>query len=323
MELYFKKPSKEARKAMSEAITKYASADKYDLIKSAEEDICNITNHEYAKVVNSGNSAILAVMSSFNGKIMIPDQGGWSGFIKTAQFLGFELIYLPTDWGLVNSRILKDKIREDKPEALFLTSFAGYTAEQPMRDIYGVCEEEGVILVEDASGALGDEKGWLANGNHSHIILASTGSPKIVNVGNGGFISSNNRDIFENKDILKTLRADPITCAGISVEINNSHKILSKTISSTLYLKNELENVLHPEKRGINVIIEVKEPRRYAQRLRSTLKVHGGGMITKCPLYNRVLDDAVALEIKNLDINCLTPENLDIILKTVRESGKF
>jgi hypothetical protein len=319
MDLYFKRPSKEARKAMSEAVTKHTSGDKYDLIKSAEEEICNITNHEHAKVVNSGNSAILAVMSSFKGKIMVPDQGGWSGFIKTARFLGCELIYLSTDRGLINPRILKDKLSENKPEALFLTSFAGYTAEQPLREIFDVCDEEGVMLVEDASGALGDEKGRLANGSHSHIILASTGSPKIVNVGNGGFISSNNRDIFENKYIFKTLRADPITCSGISQETINAKSVLSKTISSCHYLKNELENVLHPDKRGINVIIKTDESKKIARELRSQLKVHGGGMISNCPRYDRVLDNAVALEIKNLDIRCLTHENLELMVEIIRE----
>ncbi|MCE5215326.1 MAG: DegT/DnrJ/EryC1/StrS family aminotransferase [Methanobacterium sp.] len=323
MELYFKRPSKETRMAMCEAISRYSSKDKYNLIKSAEEEICNITNHKYAKVVNSGNSAILSVMSSFKGKIMVPDQGGWSGFIKTAHFLGFELVYLPTDWGLIDPKILHNRFQEEHPEALFLTSFAGYTAEQPIREIYDVCNEAGVVLVEDASGALGDEKSRLANGNHSHVIVASTGSPKIVNVGNGGFISTNDRSFFEDKFIFNTLKADPITCAGISIEIGNARKVLSKTISSCQYLKNELENVIHPDKRGINVIIKVKDPKIYSKMLRSQFNVHGGGIISKCPLYNRVLDDAVALEIKNLDINCLKTENLDIILKTVQESGNF
>ncbi len=29
--------------------------------------------------------------------------------------------------------------------------------------------------------------GMLGNGKHAHVIVASTGSPKTVNVGNGGF----------------------------------------------------------------------------------------------------------------------------------------
>ena len=81
MELYFKKPSKEARKAMCEAANKVESKNKY--IKSAENAVCNLTSHKYSKITNSGNSAILAAMSNFNGKILVPDQGGWSGFTGT------------------------------------------------------------------------------------------------------------------------------------------------------------------------------------------------------------------------------------------------
>lgn len=322
MELYYKKPSKEAREVMCEAIKHISSKNRNKFIQIAESEICNITRHKYSKVVNSGNSAILAVMSSFKDKIMVPDQGGWSGFIKIAQILGLEIIYLPTDWGLINKDTIHDIIREKEPEALFLTSFAGYTAEQPLKEIYEVCDEAGVVLVEDASGAVGDEEGKLANGNHSHVIIASTGSPKIVNVGNGGFISTNRREFIEDNYTLKALQADPITCAGISVEINNAKKILSKTISSCDYLKNKLDNVFHPDKRGINVIIKVKEPNKLAKFLRSELMVHGGGIISKCPRYDRVLDNAVALEIKNLAKLCLNFENMDKIIEIVNKFEK-
>jgi hypothetical protein len=314
MDLYFKKPSNEAREAMCKAINQISSRNQ--LIKSAEKEVCNLTNHKYSKIVNSGNSAIFTVMNNFQGKIMVPDQGGWSGFIKIAEYLGFELVYLPTDSGLIDPKQLIDVFIKEEPEALFITSFAGYTAEQPLKEIYEVCDEEGVVLVEDASGALGDETGRLANGKHSHIIVASTGSPKIVNVGSGGFISTNLECVFETP--LKFLQADHITCAGISQEIKHAPSTLAKTISSSSYLKAELEDVFHEDKRGINVICKADNPNKLAKELRTAIKVHDGGMISKCPRYDRILENAVALEIKNLDILCLTPENLDKIIEIVR-----
>ena len=315
MELHHKKPSKEAREAMCEAVNQIPS--KNQLIKSAEKDICNLTHHKYSKILNSGNSAIFTVMSNFQGKIMVPDQGGWSGIIKIAEYLRLEIIYLPTDEGLINPNLLDDILIKETPEALFLTSFAGYTAEQPLKEIYNVCDEEGVALVEDASGALGDETGQLANGKHSHIIVASTGSPKIVNVGNGGFISTDQEEVLETP--LKFLQADHITCAGISQEIKNAPSILSKTISSCSYLKEKLEDVFHEDKRGINVICKADSPKKLATELRTALKVRKGGMISKCPRYDRILEDAVALEIKNLDVRCLTRENLDRMIEFVND----
>lgn len=314
MELYFKKPSKEAREAMCEAVNQIYS--KNQLIKRAEEDICNLTHHKYSRIVNSGNSAIFAVMSNFQRKIIVPDQGGWSGTVKIAEHLGLDITYLPTNRGLINPDLLKDVLEKEKPEALFLTSFAGYTAEQPLKEIYNVCDEEEVLLVEDASGALGDLEGRLANGKHSHIIVASTGSPKIVNVGSGGFISTDQKEVLETP--LKFLQANHITCAGISKELKHAPSVLSKTISACSYLKEGLEDVFHEDRRGINVIYRADNPNKFSRELRAAIKVHGGGMISKCPRYDRILEDAVALEIKNLDILCLTPENLDTLVKTVQ-----
>lgn len=298
---------------MCEAVNQVSSRNQ--LVKSAEKDVCSLTGHKYSKMVNSGNSAIFTVMSAVKGKIMVPDQGGWSGAVKIAEHLGRDLIYLPTQEGLIDPHLLKEMLVKERPEALFLTSFAGYTAEQPIKDIYRTCSDEGVILVEDASGALGDETGRLANGKHSDIIVASTGSPKIVNVGNGGFISSDRKEVLETP--LKFLEADHVTCAGISQEIKRAISILSKTISSCSYLKDELEDVFHEDKRGVNVICKADKPGKLAKALRAAIKVRDGGMISKCPRYDRIMENAVALEIKNLDVRCLTTENLDMIIKTV------
>ncbi len=313
MELYFKKPSKEAQKAMCEAASQAYS--KNQLIKAAEEGVCNLTQHKYSKIVNSGNSAIFAVMGNFQGKIMVPDQGGWSGTVKIAEHLGLDVAYLPTDGGLINPDILNDVLEKERPEALFLTSFAGYTAEQPLKEIYNACHEEEVLLVEDASGALGDPEGRLSSGRHSSIIVASTGSPKIVNVGTGGFISTDQKEVLETP--LKFLDADHITCAGISQELKHAPSVLSKTTSACSYVKEELEDVFHEDRRGINVIFRADNPHKLSRELRAAIKVHGGGMISKCPRYDRILEDAVVLEIKNLDIGCLTPENLDTLIETV------
>jgi hypothetical protein len=317
MELYFKKPSKEARNAMCIAALECVS--KNDLIKSAESAVRNLTGHKYSKIVNSGNSAIFTVMGKFKGKIMVPDQGGWSGFIKIAEFLSLEIIYLPTFYGLIDPDVLYLTLQKEKPEALFLTSFAGYTAEQPLEEIHQICKEEGVILVEDASGGLGDGKGRLANSKYADVIVASTGSPKIVNVGNGGVISCNLKELMDFP--FRFLEADHITCAGITEEIKNAPSILSETISACDYLKKELDEVFHEDKRGVNVILKTENPKIMAQELRSFLTVHNGGMISKCPRYDRVMDKGIALEIKNLNTRCLTQVNLDQMISIVNNLG--
>lgn len=321
MELYFKKPSKKTRMAMSEAAKKidHASNRGFDEIRIAQDQISNLTNHEHVKMVNSGNSAILAAMDAFNGKILIPDQGGWTGFKNIAEFLGLEIVEVPTELGIIDPYTLDEIIRKYDPEALFITSFAGYMAEQPVKELFEVCEDRNVILVEDASGAIGDPQKKLANGSHSHIIVASTGSPKIVNVGNGGFISTNDNEFFrKSKFILKTLRADPITCAGIAEEAKNASDILLKTIESCNLIKKEFQSAINKDKRGISVALKTDDPKEIGYELRKNLNVEGRSIVTVCPRYERVMIDAVCLEIKNLDFRCLENARVNEIIQIVK-----
>ncbi len=321
MELHFKKPSKEARRAMCDAAIRidHASNRGFNEVKIAQDSISEITGHEHVKIVNSGNSAILAAMSSFKGKIMIPDQGGWIGFKNIAEFIGLEVVEVSTEHGIINPDTLEDIASKYKPEALFITSFAGYIAEQPVKEIFEVCNDNKIVLVEDASGGIGDKDKKLGNGSHAHVIVASTGSPKIINVGNGGFISTNDNALFKNsKTILKTLRADPITCVGISEEIKNSPFILSKTIEACDIVKKEFESAVHADKRGITVALETDDPKKAGYLLRQKLKADERSIITVCPRYERVMMDAVCLEIKNLDLQCLENDTLKEIIQIVK-----
>ena len=123
-------------------------------LKVVEESIRNLTGHHQVKIVNSGDAAILSVMSTLKGTVLIPDQGGWSGFAKIAHIMGLETRKIGTNMGIMVPEVLAEFLDKTPVTALFLTSFAAYTAEQPLKEIYQICDERDVLLVEDASGAL-------------------------------------------------------------------------------------------------------------------------------------------------------------------------
>jgi len=326
LELIFRRPSRTARKAMCQSALnlKHVPGGRYEEVSAAEEIVAETTGHEYSKIVGSGNSSILAVMNNFKERVMVPDQGGWSGFKKMADFRGIETVEVTTNKGLINPDVLNDSIKAESPEALFITSFAGYMAEQPVKDLYEVCEDNGVLLVEDASGSIGDPEKRLANGNHAHVIIASTGTPKTVNVGSGGFITTGDKKLLDNSNyLLKSLKADPVTCAGIAEEIKNAPETISKTLKSCEILKEELSelNIYHKYKRGINICISHDNPKRVSYNLRQSLKVDGGGIVTVCPRYDRIKEKGVCIELKNLDVKCLNRHNIlqvsEIILDVI------
>lgn len=331
MDLKFKKPSKKTQIVMSKMALGeipynelgFEQDDEIDCHKIAEDKLSNFTNHTSAKLVNSGNAAILGAMNSIEGAILIPDQGAWNGFKQIAKFLNKEIITINTNKGLIETELLKEVISENKDKlssknnALFLTSFGGYTAEQNIKEISKFAHEYDILIVEDASGAISDSKKQLANGKYSDIIIGSTGSPKIVNVGYGGFITTNDKSVFDkSKLLLKTSKINDVIASGIACELDFAEDNLNKTIDACNYLKNNLDDVIFADKRGINVILS-SEDKSLSFNLRNNLKLDSHGMVTKCPNYNRLKEKGVAIEIKNLDINCLNKDYLDFIIETI------
>jgi len=323
LNLTFKRPHLETREAMIRALKdKKLYPGTHPRIIDAQDKIKDFTGHKYARVVNSGNAAIMIAMNSLEDPFLIPDQGAWSGFLKLARFLKKEVIELKTDKGYLSLDLMEESLSKinTKPGALFITSFAGYTAEQPLKELFDFCNSNEIKLVEDASGGVGDPEARLGNGEHAHVIVASTGSPKMVNVGSGGFISTSQQDILDKSGILlRTMGCSPVTGAGIAREIDFSSASLIKTTGAVEYLKKKIGNVLHPDKRGINVIIPCQNPPETARGLRKSLNAEKKSIITTCPLYDRVLDRAICVEIKNLALESLNENNLQELMEILSE----
>ena len=313
----FKTPSKKARETMSKVAS--GEIDGTNFEESCIEKIKKLTSHDEVKITSSGNNSIFIALSAIKGDIIIPDQGGWHGFKQIAKFLNKTIITLKTDFGLIDPEDIDGlDIKEDS--ALIYTSFAGYCAEQDAKSISKYCRNNGIISIEDASAGIGDSENRL--GKHSDIILASTGSPKIINVGSGGFIAGNDEEIFKNTSMPQKLsKASEIICGGMDCELDNAEENLQITLDATDYIKKHLTNTLHPDKRGINVIIPHEDAKSVGWNLKQNLKTDKSGFITTCPNYNRVKARAIAIEIKNLDYRCLEKENLDKIIEEIEISN--
>ena len=308
----FKSPSQKTLEIMSEVA-------KGNIEKNFEEScidkIRDITTKEHVKITSSGNNSIFIALSAIKGDIIIPDQGGWHGFKQIAKFLDKNIITLKTDAGLISTDYL-DELEISDESALIFTSFAGYTAEQDIKSIVSYCKNNSITTIEDASAGIGDSEKKL--GCHSDIILASTGSPKIINVGSGGFIATNNKDVFTSTALPQKLsKTTEIICSGIDNEIDNVGKNLELSLNATEHVKKHIPNTLHADKRGINVIIPHENSKSICWDLKKTLTTDKSGIITTCPNYNRVKQKAICIEIKNLDYDCLEKENLDIIIDKV------
>ena len=308
----FKRPSQKTLEIMSE-VAKGNVNDNFE--ERCKDKIRKLTSHEKVEITSSGNNSIFIALSAIKGDIIIPDQGGWHGFKQIAKFLDKKIITLKTDFGLINPDYL-DEMHIKEGSALIFTSFAGYCAEQNIENISKYCNDRNIITIEDASAGIGDSENKLGNGKYSDIIIASTGSPKMINVGSGGFISTNRIEIFETTRLSQKLsKTNEIICSGIDSEIDNVGKNLEVTVNATDYLKKHIPNVIHKDKRGVNVIIPHDDAKSICWDLKKTLTTDKSGFITTCPNYNRVKTKAIAIEIKNLNYDCLEKEHLDKILE--------
>ena len=308
----FKRPSDKTLKVMSEVAK--GNIEK-DYNESCINKVKDLTGKEHALMTASGNNSIFIALSAIEGDIIIPDQGGWHGFKQIARFLNKNIITLKTDLGLINTDYMDD-LNFKENSALIFTSFAGYTAEQDVKAISSYCQNSGITTIEDASAGIGDKENKLAN--QSDIILASTGSPKMINVGSGGFVASDHEDVFKKTSLPQKLsKTSEIICSGIDNEIDNVGKNLELTLNATEHVKKHIPNTIHANKKGINVIIPHDDAKSKCWDLKNQLPLDKSGFITTCPNYNRIKEKAICVEIKNLDYSCLKKENLDIIIEKV------
>ena len=308
----FKAPSDKTLEIMSEVAKGNVRKD-YEA--SCINKIKDLTNKDYAKMTSSGNNSIFIALSAVEGDIIVPDQGGWHGFKQIAKLLNKNVITVKTDLGLINTDYIDD-LDIKKSSALIFTSFAGYAAEQDVESICRYCNDNGILTIEDASAGIGDSHNHL--GRNSDIILASTGSPKIVNVGSGGFISTDDEEVFKKTALPQKLsKTTQIVCSGIDNELDSVEKNLEVSLNATDYVKKHIPDTIHINKRGLNVIIPHENAKSICWNLKKSLTTDKSGFITTCPNYNRVKQNAICIEIKNLDYSCLEKEHLDIIIDEV------
>lgn len=261
------------------------------------EKLKEFTKHNNIRITDRGNSAIfvaLAMAKKVNPKpfLLIPDQGGWISFRTYPSLLGFDIKEIQTKRGILNLKTLEEGTKN--ASALIMTSFAGYFAEQPLQKISEICKKNECLLIEDASGALGDKT--LCNGDFSDIIVGSFGRWKPIGLGYGGFISARNKEFFEQAK-------EPFSLVRVHKNIYGellpllTRKRLKNLLKLQEKVKKELKGVeiFHEYKRGLNVVTEYNtKVLKYCHKKNYPYVL--------CPTYIRVNEKAISIELKRLDL---------------------
>lgn len=280
--------------------------DNPDKVKEVIKRLKKLTHQKYIRITDCGNSAIfvalqIAKKSNSRPLFLIPDQGGWISYKRYPHFFNFKIKEVKTDYGIIDLEDLKEKVQE--ASALIVTSFAGYFAEQPMKEISKICKKAKCLLIEDASGALGDNS--LCQGKYSDIILGSFGKWKVVDYGYGGFISTSDPQHFScAKEAFSMIKVHPKIYAEILPHLNN--KRLKALLELSLKVKEELKDyqIIHKDKRGPNVVVKF-DPKvvEYCQK--------NDYYHILCPNYIRVNEKAISIELKRLSLEEIEKKQKD------------
>jgi dTDP-4-amino-4,6-dideoxygalactose transaminase len=267
----------------------------HNIIKSIQK----LTQHKYVRLLNRGNSAILASLiaakeTSKKTVVLIPDQGGWYLYEKLIKKSGLEPKRLATDDGLVDQTTLERQLNDQKTLAFLYTQPAGYYADQPSKDIYTVCQKHDCFVIMDASGSIGSD---LCDGNYADFIVASLNAWKPLDVGYGGILTSKNIDL-DNLKIASHQEFDAKYKKKLTEKLTTIKTRYHQLFTHCAQIKHDLQSfkILHPGKNGIVVIVAFDNEEQKKGILDYCLRNDLDYEL--CPREIRVNRKAISIEVK-------------------------
>ncbi len=258
------------------------------------EIIKKITGHKYVKLVSKGNAAIMAslIIAKKSGydNILIPDQSAWMNYLDYPKLFGLETKKIKTNEGLIEdfSR-LKDNV-------LLYQNPAGYFAHQDSKKIYKN-KGKGLIIM-DVGGSFGLD---FIDGNDCDLMLGSFGRWKIINLGYGGFISSNDKDLLnKGKEIYRSAPIGEKYYEELLERLENidtrKNFLLNKR-KQVLKIFSDY-NIVHKNRKGLNIIVKFNSEKQRKEIIGLCEK--NNLPWKECPCYIRLEEKAISIEIKRL-----------------------
>ena len=240
-----------------------------------KDKLKELTKHDNVVITSRGNTAIKAAVK---GKLLIPEEGGWISYKK------FDHLTVKCNNAKIDLEDLKKKV--ELVDSFIYQNPGGYFAEQPMEEIYEICKGKCKVIV-DVSGGIGTK---LCNGDYADFIVGSFGKWKLVEAGEGGFISSNQDLNLEDSDVSEK----------VEVALNKLPeriKYLTEKRKRIIEDLNEF-NVLYPNDLGFVVVVTFSNDNEKEKLMKYCVK--NGLEHTECPRYIRVNKQAISIEVKRL-----------------------
>ena len=256
-----------------------------------------LVNKNYLMFTDRGNSSIWISLKLCKYKgienILIPDQGGWFKYKEFPKKLGMNVNLINTDYGLIDTSDLKNKIR--KNSALIVNSLPAYAFEEKnINEIEKICNKKDFLMINDGSGSIGTSLC-----KQGDIVLGSFGKWKPINLKYGGFIATDKKEYFNYFAKNFDNKIKPFYQV-LFMKLKKLDKRRKKFHEIQNQIKKELNDfdIIHKDKKGINVIVRFNNEQERDKIIGYCKK--NNYQFTVCPWYIRVMDDAISIEIKRI-----------------------
>lgn len=203
----------ETKKALAEFIltTNRLSMDTKCL--EFEQSFANYQGRKFAVLFNSGASANLAMLQSLKnlGKLKDEDKIGFSALTwstNTMPIIQLGMVPVPLDCKIESLNVMSENLMERLEQvpdikAVFLTNVLGFLGD--IEKIRNLCQEKGIILIEDNCESLGTESN---NGKAGNFGLGASFSFFVahhMSTIEGGMVCTDDEDFAE---MLRIVRAN-------------------------------------------------------------------------------------------------------------------
>ncbi len=202
----------ETKQALSEFILQSDRLSMSHQCAMFEKEFSIFQNSKDAVLFNSGGSANLAMFQTLKnlGELSDGDRIGfssltWSTNVMPLIQLGLEPVPIDCDPTTLNimSPLLEERLKQTDIKALFITNAIGFAGD--LGNIRDLCEQRGIILIEDNCEALGTELNNVKTGTFGLMSSFSFFVAHHLSTIEGGMVCTDNEGFAE---MLRIVRAN-------------------------------------------------------------------------------------------------------------------
>ncbi len=177
---------------------RYQFKDSSSFVNILEKTISEYVGSDFALGVSSATNAIFLALKALgvdsNSRVLIP-AFTFTAVPSAVIQCGAEPVLIDiTESYVIDLEDLKQKILSSKAQYLLLSHMRGHLCD--MDEVMKICEENSIVLIEDAAHALGVTWKGKQAGTFGIAGIYSLQSYKIINAGEGGILVTNNPDVF-------------------------------------------------------------------------------------------------------------------------------